>query len=140
MQDAFTHCETLLRAGDKDRFLAALFAPAEHRSALYALYAFNLEIARVREVAHGPLAGEIRLQWWCDVLGGEGRGEVEGHARKSGLPDLRRSISADLGQARGPMPSTSVLPQQRKTWMPGTSPNKSGHDESGLIMFEQKAR
>jgi phytoene synthase len=103
MQDAFTHCETLLRAGDKDRFLAALFAPAEHRSALYALYAFNLEIARVREVAHGPLAGEIRLQWWCDVLGGEGRGEVEGHARKSGLPDLRRSISADLGQARGPV-------------------------------------
>jgi phytoene synthase len=103
MQDAFTHCATLLRAGDKDRFLAGLFAPAEHRSALYALYAFNLEIARVREVAHGPLAGEIRLQWWCDVLGGEARGEVEGHARESGLSDLRRSISADLGQARGPV-------------------------------------
>jgi phytoene synthase len=103
MQDAFMHCETLVRAGDKDRFLATLFAPAEHRAAIFALYAFNLEIARIREVARGPLAGEIRLQWWSDVLGGAGRGEVEGHARKSGLPDLRHSISADLGQARGPV-------------------------------------
>ena len=42
---------------------------------MFALYAFNLEIARVREVAREPLAGEIRLQWWSDVLGGEGRGE-----------------------------------------------------------------
>src|SRR6266436_7838336 len=101
MQDAFAHCEGLLRAADKDRFLATLFAPAEHRDALFALYAFNLEIARAREVVREPVAGEIRLQWWSDVLGGAGRGEVEGHARKSGLPDLRHSISpsADLGQA-----------------------------------------
>jgi 15-cis-phytoene synthase len=75
MQD--THCEALVRAADKDRFLATLFAPAEHRGALHALYAFNVEIARVREVVREPLAGEIRLQWWCDVLRGAGRGEVE---------------------------------------------------------------
>src|SRR5687768_243717 len=79
MQDAFAHCETLVRAADKDRFLATLFAPAQHRSALFALYAFNSEIARVREVAREPLPGEIRLQWWSDVLAGSGRGEVEGH-------------------------------------------------------------
>jgi 15-cis-phytoene synthase len=108
MQDAFIHCETLVRAGDKDRFLATLFAPAEHRAAMFALYAFNLEIARIREVARAPMAGEIRLQWWSDVLGADvldadARGEVEGHPRKSGLPDSRGSISADLGQARGPV-------------------------------------
>ena len=79
MQEAFTHCETLVRAGDKDRFLAALFAPAAHRPAVFSLYAFNLEIARIREVARGPLAGEIRLQWWNDVLLGEGRSEAAGH-------------------------------------------------------------
>jgi 15-cis-phytoene synthase len=73
MQDAFAHCEGLVRAADKDRFLTTLFAPAEHRNALLALYAFNLEIARVREVAREALAGEIRLQWWSDAL--EGRGE-----------------------------------------------------------------
>ena len=79
MQDAFAHCEGLVRAADKDRFLASLFAPAEHRDALLALYAFNLEVARVREVAHEAVAGEIRLQWWSDVLGGAGRGEVAAH-------------------------------------------------------------
>src|SRR5258707_1356518 len=77
MQDAFAHCEAVLRAADKDCFLTTLFAPAEHRDALIALYAFNVEIARVREVVREPLAGEIRLQWWSDVLRGAGRGEIE---------------------------------------------------------------
>jgi 15-cis-phytoene synthase len=76
MQDAFAHCQQLVRTADRDRFLATLFAPAEHRGALFALYAFNVEVSRVREAAREPLAGEIRLQWWRDVLGGEGRGEV----------------------------------------------------------------
>jgi len=79
MQDAFAHCEGLVRAADKDRFLTTLFAPAEHRNALIALYAFNVEIARVREVVREPVAGEIRLQWWSDVLGGVGRGEAAAH-------------------------------------------------------------
>ena len=77
MHEAFGHCEALVRAADKDRYLATLFAPAEHRGALHALYAFNLEVARVREAAREPLAGEIRLQWWSDVLSGTGRGEVD---------------------------------------------------------------
>jgi 15-cis-phytoene synthase len=76
MQDAFAHCEALVRAADKDRFLATLFAPAEHRQGLFALYAFNVEVSRVREAVREPLAGEIRLQWWSEVLAGEGRGEV----------------------------------------------------------------
>jgi phytoene synthase len=76
MQDPFPHCEALVRAADKDRFVATLFAPPEHRGPLHALYAFNLELARVREAVREPLAGEIRLQWWRDVLGGTGRGEV----------------------------------------------------------------
>ena len=79
MQDAFAHCGALLRAADKERFLTTLFAPAEHRDALIALYAFNVEIARVREVVREPVAGEIRLQWWRDVFDGAGRGEVAAH-------------------------------------------------------------
>ena len=39
----------------------------------FALYAFNLEIARTRELAREPMPGEIRLQWWRDVLAGAGR-------------------------------------------------------------------
>jgi 15-cis-phytoene synthase len=73
---AYAHCEALVRAADKDRYLASLFAPAAARQHLHALYAFASEIARVREAAREPLPGEIRLQWWRDVLTGEGRGEV----------------------------------------------------------------
>ncbi len=71
MQDAFAYCAELVRAADRDRFIAALFAPAEQRGALYALYAFNSEVARVREVAREALPGEIRLQWWSEVIAGE---------------------------------------------------------------------
>jgi 15-cis-phytoene synthase len=76
MDENFRHCEALVRAGDKDRFLATLFAPVETRAPLFALYAFNQEIASVRERAHGPIPGEIRLQWWRDVLNGERAGEA----------------------------------------------------------------
>jgi phytoene synthase len=75
----------LLRDADKDRFLATLFAPAPVRAALYALYAFNVEIARVRERVHEPIAGEIRLQWWTDALGGSGAGEAAAHPVASAL-------------------------------------------------------
>src|ERR1051326_4699300 len=79
MADAFDHCEALLREGDKDRFLATLFAPPKYRRPLHALYAFNLEVARTRELAREPMPGEIRLQWWREVLGGAGRGDIDAH-------------------------------------------------------------
>jgi phytoene synthase len=88
MADSFEHCEELVRAGDKDRFLATLFAPQKYRRALYALYAFNLEVTRVRELAREPMPGEIRLQWWRDVLGGAGRGEVDAHPVAASLRDV----------------------------------------------------
>ena len=46
---------------------------------MYALYAFNLELAAVRERAREPIAGEIRLQWWREVLNGERSGEAAAH-------------------------------------------------------------
>jgi 15-cis-phytoene synthase len=72
------HCEQLVRKADKDRFLATLFAPAAQRPALFALYAFNAELVRVREAAREPMPGEIRLQWWREVI--EGLRAEEGRA------------------------------------------------------------
>lgn len=69
--DNFQHCAALVREADRDRYLATLFAPAEHRNALYALYAFNVELARVRDLAREPMPGEIRLQWWREAMSGE---------------------------------------------------------------------
>jgi len=76
MQDAFAYCEQLVRAADKDRYLASLFAPADKRPSLLALYSFNLEIARVADVVTEPLAGEVRLQWWHEVAEGGREGEA----------------------------------------------------------------
>ena len=59
----------LIRRHDHDRFLTALFAPAERREGLFALYAFNLEVAKTREVVSEPLLGQIRLQWWREAIG-----------------------------------------------------------------------
>jgi 15-cis-phytoene synthase len=79
MQDAFAYCAELVRNADRDRFLASLFAPAQHRDALFALYAFAIEIERVREAAREVLPGEIRLKWWSEVLAGERGGEAAGN-------------------------------------------------------------
>jgi len=59
---------TLVRSHDRDRFQTALFAPAAHREALFALYAFNYEIARVRESVREGMLGQIRLQWWREAI------------------------------------------------------------------------
>ena len=79
MPSHFEHCAALVREADRDRYLATLFAPADKRDALLALYAFNVEISRVREVAREPMPGEIRLQWWREVLSGERDGEAAAH-------------------------------------------------------------
>jgi phytoene synthase len=63
-----SYCAALLRRHDPDRYLTALFAPAARRESLFALYAFNLEIARAREAVREPMMGRIRLQWWRDAL------------------------------------------------------------------------
>jgi 15-cis-phytoene synthase len=99
MQDPYAHCEALVRAADKDRYLAGLFAPPAARRHLYALYAFAGEIARVREAAREPLPGEIRLQWWRDALAGEGRGEVSANPVAAALIDT----VAQCGLPRAPL-------------------------------------
>jgi 15-cis-phytoene synthase len=56
------------RAGEPDRYLAALLAPAPARPQLLALAAFLSELARVGAVVSDPAIGAIRLQWWRDAL------------------------------------------------------------------------
>jgi 15-cis-phytoene synthase len=72
VEDSYSHCEALVREADKDRYLAALFAPLPVRQHLYALYAFACEISRVATAVREPMAGELRLQWWRDALTGAG--------------------------------------------------------------------
>lgn len=62
------HCLQSLRIADRDLYLASLLIPNDYRSDITALYAFNAEIARVRDVVSEALPGEIRLQWWRDAI------------------------------------------------------------------------
>jgi phytoene synthase len=77
------HCAHLVRAADRDRYLAALLAPRGPREGLMALYALDAELLGVRARITEPLAGEIRLQWWRDAIaalfGGAAEGEALGH-------------------------------------------------------------
>jgi len=61
-------CATLVRDGDRDRYLATLYAPASVRPALFALHALDLELARVVATTTEPMIGEIRLAWWREAL------------------------------------------------------------------------
>lgn len=61
-------CADSVRANDPDRYLLAMLSPAAMREPLFALYAFNVEIARTREAVSEPPLGEIRLQWWRDAI------------------------------------------------------------------------
>lgn len=65
-----SYCAEQVRRFDHDRFLCTLFAAPAEREALSALYAFNVEIARVRETVREPMLGRIRLQWWRDAIAG----------------------------------------------------------------------
>src|SRR4051794_12782932 len=121
MDDNYRHCEALVRVADKDRFLATLFAPAEKRGPLFALYAFNIEIASVRERAREPMPGEIRLQWWRDVISGERASEAAANPIAAALIEtvarfsLPRERLLDLIEAHAfdlyddPMPTFEAL-------------------------------
>ena len=114
-------CTELVRAHDFARYASTLFVPAVQRRALLAIYAFNVEISRVREQVSQPLPGEIRLQWWTDMLAGAEHGGVEGNPvaaelllaiRSWRLPVEQLSRLIDEHQFdlyNDPMPTTAAL-------------------------------
>src|SRR5947209_15299486 len=94
--DRLSPVAALVRRHDRDRYQTVLFAPAARREALFALYAFNYEIARVRESVTQPMLGQIRLQWWreniaaaCEV--GVVRHHPVAEALTAAIRDLRLS-------------------------------------------------
>ncbi len=74
-----SYCAREVRRHDNDRFLTALFAPADRREDLFALYAFNLEVAKTREVVSEATLGLIRLQWWRESVEGVYAGQPRRH-------------------------------------------------------------
>jgi phytoene synthase len=88
------HCAGLVRERNYERYLGALYAPARLRPHLFAIYAFDEEVARIADAVTEPLAGEIRLQWWRDAVDSLAEGAtgnpvaraVQSAIREHGLP------------------------------------------------------
>ena len=92
----------LVRRHDRDRFQTALFVPAARRDALFALYAFNYEIARVRESVSEPTLGLIRLEWWRQSLDAAFEAPAAATpSRGRGAEQGDRRMPADAGLFRG---------------------------------------
>ncbi|UXN73007.1 squalene/phytoene synthase family protein [Devosia sp. A8/3-2] len=73
---SFAHAAADLRTNDRDRYLATTVLNGAGRDAITALYAFNADVASVRDRVTNPAPGEIRLQWWADAVEGQGHGDV----------------------------------------------------------------
>jgi phytoene synthase len=97
MQADYDHCATLVRERDRERYLATLFALADERPHLFALYAFDLEIAHVSDAVRDPMAGEIRFQWWREALAGERAEEARANPVAAALLDTlkKNAVSAE---------------------------------------------
>jgi 15-cis-phytoene synthase len=106
-KDGAGFCADLVRTHDFVRYASTLFVPGPERRALLAIFAFNIEISRVREQVSQPLPGEMRLQWWSDMLAGTQHGGVEGNP-----------VAAELLQAirnhRLPVSSLSRLVEEHQ--------------------------
>ncbi len=104
---ALSYCGELVKTQDPDRFLLSMFAPADRREGLWALFAFNHEVAKTREVVSETQLGLIRLQWWRDAIEGiYEREEVLEHevlealAKAIAVYDLPRELFDTLIYAR----------------------------------------
>jgi len=121
MSSNFDHARDLVYGQDRDRYLAALFAAEATRPGLLALYAFNTEISRVRDLVSDPLPGEVRLQWWRDFLQGTEHGAANANPVAAALAEtveryqLPKTALVSMIDARvfdlydDPMPSLNDL-------------------------------
>lgn len=88
IESALAACEETVRARDPDRYVAALFAPSERRPLLFALYAFNHELARIGETVKEPMLADIRLEWWREAVEGARDGRPRDHDVARALAEL----------------------------------------------------
>lgn len=92
------YCADLVRKYDSDRYLLAMLASGPSRAGLLAVYAFNVEIVKIRESVSETMLGAIRLQWWRDAIDAlyAGRGHDHAVIRPLGDAIERHGLSQAL--------------------------------------------
>lgn len=103
-----SYCAEQIKDFDNDRFVTALFADDIAREDLFALYAFNLELSKIRETVSEPLIGRMRLQFWRDAIPRVVSGDPPKHAvagplsiacQRASLPELELLALIDAREA-----------------------------------------
>jgi phytoene/squalene synthetase len=82
------YCAEQLRRNDYPHYVMTLLAPPSKRPALFALYAFRLELAKIRHLVTEPMMGLIRMEWWRETIAKLYRGEVLRHEVVAALNDV----------------------------------------------------
>ena len=95
-----------LKELDHAAYLACLFVPEDKREAVAALYAYVAELKRIPLLVSEPLPGEIRLQWWRDVIAGDRAGEASNHP-------VAAAMIAAMGQFRLPVAPLDAMAEAR---------------------------
>lgn len=97
------YCVEQLRARAPDYYLSNLLMPAHAKDAANILYALHVEIGDAVLLTREPMAGEVRLQWWADIIAGRRDGEAGGHPVARSLlallkehPEIAQPLDAKL--------------------------------------------
>lgn len=96
LEIAFAACAETVKRVDPDRYISALFAPAEKRPILFALYAFNHELAHIGETVKDPMVAGLRREWWREAV----ESAQASHAHPHGVV---QALSAVFENARVPI-------------------------------------
>lgn len=113
------------RRHDPDRYLTALFAPADRREAVLALILLHHELAKVPEVARQPMAGYIRYQWWRDALD-----EIAGGRPPRDHPVVV-ALAMGIGQGRIAIPPLQAMIDAREQALDQVT----GHDLAAIEAY-----
>ncbi|KAJ1930368.1 hypothetical protein IWQ60_000389 [Tieghemiomyces parasiticus] len=88
--EAVQYCQRLTRRQDYDGYLASLFFPAGVvRSAVWAIRAFNIEVASIRDTVSNESIGQMKILFWKQLL----------KDITAGKPSPDQPIAMLLGQA-----------------------------------------
>lgn len=68
MKNDLSFCASEVKNNDYYRYICCLFTPEILRVRLFTLYAFNNEIAKIKELVSEPMPGLIRLTWWREAI------------------------------------------------------------------------
>lgn len=90
-----------LRETDPAQFFASLFVPDAKRAAIMAIRAFASEMARIPFLVSEPMLGEIRFQWWHEVLAGERDGEAQANPLAAAVLQAVRAHDLPIAALQG---------------------------------------